>query len=168
MNNMSQGLAMFDAEHGSSYATSDYAEMYGLTPEQVKPGTTVREILDARVANGCYAMSEPRQYVEKLVAQFEKIESEVQELADGRIITVGCRRTANGGHVITHRGHHRAPEAQLAHELEQQEEKLRLQNMQLDAALNNMVQGLAMFDAEQRSCSANKRYAEIYGLTPSR
>ena len=32
--------------------------------------------------------------------------------------------------------------------LKEHEEKLRAQNLQLDAALNNMVQGLAMFDAE--------------------
>ena len=49
--------------------------------------------------------------------------------------------------------------------LGQQEEKLRAQNLQLDAALSNMVQGLAMFDAEQRIVIANARYAEMYGLT---
>ncbi len=163
MNNMSQGLAMFDAEHRLVICNKDYAAMYGLTPEQVRPGVTVREVLDARVANGCYAVSEPRQYVEKLIAQFGKIDSEVQELADGRIVTVGYRRTANGGHVITHQDI--TERQKLNARLEQQEEKLRLQNMQLDAALNNMVQGLVMFDAEQRVVLANHRFAEIYGLT---
>ena len=50
--------------------------------------------------------------------------------------------------------------------LKAQEEKLRAQNVQLDAALNNMVQGLAMFDAEQRLVVCNARYAEIYELSP--
>ena len=27
-------------------------EMYGLSPEQVKPGTTLREIIEHRIANG--------------------------------------------------------------------------------------------------------------------
>ena len=45
--------------------------------------------------------------------------------------------------------------------------KLRAQNIQLDAALNNMVQGLAMFDAELRLVICNERYAEIYGLEPA-
>ena len=49
--------------------------------------------------------------------------------------------------------------------LGQQEEKVRAQNLQLDAALSNMVQGLCMFDAEQRIVIANARYAEMYGLT---
>ena len=39
---------------------------------------------------------------------------------------------------------------------------------QLDAAMNNMSQGLAMFDAEQRLVVCNELYAEMYGLTPSR
>ena len=34
--------------------------------------------------------------------------------------------------------------------LQQHEEELRIQNMRFDTALNNMSQGLAMFDAEQR------------------
>jgi len=48
-------------------------------------------------------------------------------------------------------------------QLRTHEERLRAQNLQLDAALNNMVQGLAMFDAESRLVLCNRRYAEIYG-----
>ena len=62
-----------------------------------------------------------------------------------------------------------AQNAQLARQhalLKQHEEQLQAQNLQLDAALNNMVQGLAMFDAEHRLVVANARYAEMYGLTP--
>ena len=48
--------------------------------------------------------------------------------------------------------------------LTQSQEKLTVQNEQLDAALANMVQGLAMFDADERLVLANDRYAELYGL----
>ena len=68
------------------------------------------------------------------------------------------RETGNGGSVITHRGHHRAARAS-------EEAAASERNVQLDAALNNMAQGLAMFDAEQRLVIANDRYAEMYGLT---
>ena len=78
---------------------------------------------------------------------------------------------ASGGRVVTHEDI--TEREQLNARLEQQnqllkaqEEKLRTQNVQLDAALNNMVQGLAMFDAEQRLVICNKRYAEMYGLSP--
>ena len=50
---MTQGLAMFDSEQRLVVCNQRYTEMYGLTPEQVKPGTTVRQILQYRLANGC-------------------------------------------------------------------------------------------------------------------
>jgi diguanylate cyclase (GGDEF)-like protein len=50
--------------------------------------------------------------------------------------------------------------------LKVQEQQLRAQNVQLDAALNNIAQGLAMFDADQRLVLCNRRYAEIYKLSP--
>ena len=50
--------------------------------------------------------------------------------------------------------------------LKQREEKLKTQNEQLDTALACMVQGLAMFDAEERLILANARYAELFGLAP--
>ena len=34
-----------------------------------------------------------------------------------------------------------------------------------DTAINNMSQGLCLFDAEQRVVFANRRYAEMYGLS---
>jgi diguanylate cyclase (GGDEF)-like protein len=48
--------------------------------------------------------------------------------------------------------------------LRQRDKELEERNQQLDAALNNMVQGLAMYDAEQRLVVANKRYGQIYHL----
>ena len=44
-------------------------------------------------------------------------------------------------------------------ELEAANDKFRHQNLLLDTALENMVQGLAMFDAEARVVIANDRYA---------
>ncbi|HJU31408.1 MAG TPA: PAS-domain containing protein [Hyphomicrobiaceae bacterium] len=169
MNNMAQGLAMYDAEQRLVVCNDDFATMYGLTAEQVRPGTSVREIVEARMAKGCYTTDNPAGLVDKLVAQFGKIQSEVHHLADGRIVNVSCRQIASGGHVITHQD---ITELQrLNARLEQQhglllqhEETLRLRNMHLDAAVNNMVQGLAMFDADLRVVLANQRYIEIYGL----
>ena len=172
MNNMSQGLAMFDAEQRLVVCNDDYAEMYGLTHEQVRPGTTVAEVLRARIANGCYVTSDPERFVDKLVAQFGKIRSEVQELADGRIINVLHRQTGQRRSRHHARGHHRAREARMPAGAaatccsSSRRRSCTAQNVQLDAALNNMLQGLAMFDAEQRVVMCNKRYAEMYGLTP--
>src|ERR1700730_758768 len=42
---------------------------------------------------------------------------------------------------------------------------LGLTHFQLDAALNNMVQGLCMFDAERRVVLCNDRFMEMFGLS---
>jgi len=44
---------------------------------------------------------------------------------------------------------------------------VKTQNVQLDTALNNIVQGLAMFDAAYRLVLCNHRYRDIYGFTPA-
>jgi PAS domain-containing protein len=40
------------------------------------------------------------------------------------------------------------------------------QRMQLDAAIDNMSQGLLMFDSSERVVVCNRRYIEMYGLSP--
>jgi diguanylate cyclase (GGDEF)-like protein/PAS domain S-box-containing protein len=171
MNNMSQGLAMFDAEQRLIVCNTLYANMYGLTPEQVKPGTTVRQIFDYRMANGFYHVKDTEQFVDSWASSFGKKSSRIQELADGRIISVCRSQTADGGRVVTHEDitERQKLNAQLEEQhrlLKAHEEKQRAQNLQLDAALNNMAQGLAMFDADLRVVIANDCYAELYNLTP--
>ena len=167
---MLQGLAMFDAEQRLIVCNLRYRDMYGLTPDQVKPGTTVRQILQYRIDNGFYHVRDVESFLGSWTGKFGEVSTRIQELVDGRIISVTRRSMANGGRLVTHED---ITERQKLHArleqqhklLEAQEEKLRSQNLQLDAALNNIVQGLAMFDAEQRLILCNRRYGEIYGLS---
>jgi len=46
-----------------------------------------------------------------------------------------------------------------------QEELLNVRNEQFEMAVNNMLHGLCMFDAEQRLVVCNDRYIEMYGLS---
>src|SRR4028118_282216 len=52
INNMSQGLCFFDGEQRLIVCNTRYAEMYGLPPECTRPGTTLRQIVEARFAVG--------------------------------------------------------------------------------------------------------------------
>jgi diguanylate cyclase (GGDEF)-like protein len=171
LNNMSQGLAMFDAEQRLIVSNCRYSKMYGLSPDQVKPGTLSREVFQARLDNGQYDVTDADSFVNSWVNNDGELASRLQRLADGRQISVARRKMADGGLVVTHEDitERERLNARLEeqHELlKAQEEKLRLQNLQLDTALNNMVQGLAMYDADQRLVIYNKRYVEIYGLLP--
>jgi diguanylate cyclase (GGDEF)-like protein/PAS domain S-box-containing protein len=150
LTSMSQGLCLFDADQRVVMANDRYAELYGLAPEQVKPGTTLREILEARAANGVYGNMDAQKFVEEGLAGFMQEVSQVVRLADERFISVLRRPLADGGLISTH---------------EDVSERERL-NQQLDVALNNMSQGLALFDDDQRLLICNELYADMYGLTP--
>jgi PAS domain-containing protein len=46
------------------------------------------------------------------------------------------------------------------------QKRLYEQKLQLDMALDNMSQGLLMFDSESRIVICNRRYIDMYGLSP--
>jgi two-component system sensor histidine kinase BarA len=51
--NMPHGICMFGADKRLVLANDLYSTMYGLDPNKMKPGTTLPQILEARVASGC-------------------------------------------------------------------------------------------------------------------
>ncbi|WGS17153.1 MULTISPECIES: EAL domain-containing protein [unclassified Bradyrhizobium] len=46
-----------------------------------------------------------------------------------------------------------------------QQQRLTLEKLRLDTAVNNMTQGLLLFDSSKRLVICNKRYIEMYGLS---
>lgn len=50
--NMAHDVCMFDRDQCLVVCNARYAEMYNLPPEQIKPGTTLKSILNARVRAG--------------------------------------------------------------------------------------------------------------------
>jgi diguanylate cyclase (GGDEF)-like protein len=76
--------------------------MYGLTPEQVKPGTTLREIIEHRVGTGLYAGATPDEYLRERLAPVTTASNAVQHLSDGRAVAIARRPMPGGGWVTTH------------------------------------------------------------------
>jgi PAS domain-containing protein len=68
LNNMSQGLTMFDAEQRLVVCNERYASIYGLPPELTRPGTTFQQILDHRIANRIYSLDSPENYARELLS----------------------------------------------------------------------------------------------------
>jgi len=117
LNNMAQGVCMFDAAQRIVVCNERYAEMYGLTCDQVKPGTTLRQIVEHRIANGFYAGATPEDYMRERLAPVTTATNIVQELSDGRAIAIARRPMPGGGWVITHHdvSDQRRNEARIAH-----------------------------------------------------
>jgi len=55
--------------------------------------------------------------------------------------------------------------AKRTSELRSREEDLQAQNVRFDTAINNMTQGLLLFDSSQQLVVCNQRYIEMYGLS---
>jgi diguanylate cyclase (GGDEF)-like protein len=170
LTNMSQGLCLFDPDQRVVVANRRYAEIYGLRPDQLKPGTTLRDILSARIARGIYSNVEADEFIERGIAGFHREITEILKLADGRYISVLRRPLTDGGLISTHED---ITEREILHAqvesqnllLKEHETLLRSQNTQLDAAINNISQGLCMYDAAQRLVVCNEPYARMYGLS---
>ena len=139
-------------------ANARYAEIYRLHEDQIKPGTSLREILQAREANGTGFVTDPDAYVSVNVKQA----TEIQELADGRVISIKRQPMSNGGWLTTHEDvtaekHSEKLLAEKASELE-------VMNTRFSTALDNMAQGLCMFDGEKRLTVWNDRYVELLSM----
>jgi diguanylate cyclase (GGDEF)-like protein len=119
INNMSQGLTMFDRAGRLVLCNRRYIEMYGLSADVIKPGCTVRDVVEHRVATGSLGVSEAEDYVNDRrtgIAQ-GRIVSNVAELPDGRTIVVTRRPMQGGAWVATHDDitERRKAEAKIAH-----------------------------------------------------
>ena len=54
LDNMSQGLNMFDAQARIVLVNRRYLEMYKLSPDIVKPGCTLRQLIEHRKETGLF------------------------------------------------------------------------------------------------------------------
>ena len=62
LNNMSQGVLLFDSETRLIFCNQRYIEMYGLLPEMARPGRHLRDLLMQRIQTGTFA-DDPDEYI---------------------------------------------------------------------------------------------------------
>jgi methyl-accepting chemotaxis protein len=107
LNNMSQGLCMFDADKRLVVCNDRYARLYALPPELLLPGTSHEAIIKHRVSSGLLAGEKTDTAAKEKLAALNKHSSEVassrvDQLADGRLIKVTRDPMSGGGWVATH------------------------------------------------------------------
>jgi diguanylate cyclase (GGDEF)-like protein/PAS domain S-box-containing protein len=103
LENMPQGMCMFDADFRLLVCNRRYIEMYGLQEQDVAPGTHILELTRRRVNSGLLpAVDMERtkaiisQPVRPTSAQF------VSRLQDGRIISISAEQMPGGGCIVIH------------------------------------------------------------------
>jgi methyl-accepting chemotaxis protein len=101
LNNMTQGVVLFDL-HGRLVVFNDqYRTMYGLSPDVVKPGAALIDVIRERNKTGSL-QRDAAQYCAELMAQMAagKIVKFVTETPDGRAISVVNRAIAGTGYWV--------------------------------------------------------------------
>jgi diguanylate cyclase (GGDEF)-like protein len=169
VNNLSLGLVIFDKQRKVVFCNNRYMEIYGLSSEQVKPGTALSKLIQRRLGMGHKAPSNPDAYIRERLRDAVVPTATIQEFSDGRTIIFTIYPMPDGGGMATHEDITEREEVNARlkqqHELlRQQEETLRIRHLQFDTAINNMSQGLCFFDAAHRLIVCNDRYVDMYDL----
>lgn len=119
IDNISQGICMFDDDRRLIVCNKRYAEMYGLPEPLTRPGTPLETILDHRIATGLYTGADPTEFARNRLRMVDSDTRSqmVDELRDGRIYLIAHARMPGGGSVAIHEDitERKRAEAKIAH-----------------------------------------------------
>jgi diguanylate cyclase (GGDEF)-like protein len=101
VNNMAQGLLLFDSSQRLVICNHRYIDMYRLSAQVVKPGATFREVIAHRKATGTF-VGDVDLYCSRVLRDIGLRQAMTIETPDGRAIQVVNEPLADGGWVATH------------------------------------------------------------------
>ena len=116
INNMTQGLLLFDANERLVVCNDRYIEMYGLSPRIIKPGASFVEVLEHRRDTGSF-VGDVHQYIASTLRDIGRKKITIIETPDGRWVQIVNEPLADGGWVATHEDitERRRAEQQITH-----------------------------------------------------
>ncbi len=97
LNNMTQGVVLVDSKERVLLVNERYIALYGLSRDVVKPGCTLRDLIQNRVATGCVDVA-PEEYRAEILEEMGlgKAMSRIAQTHDGRSVSV-VNRPVEGG-----------------------------------------------------------------------
>jgi diguanylate cyclase (GGDEF)-like protein len=116
VNNMTQGLLLFDSSERLVICNQRYIEMYGLSADVIKPGCSFRRVIEHRKAMGTM-IDDVDEYIASVRRDIRRKKIAVFETPDGRSIQIVNEPVADGGWVATHEDitERRRAEQQIVH-----------------------------------------------------
>ncbi len=100
--NMNQGLCMFDRDSRLVVCNRLYAKIYQLPPELVRPGTPYNDIVAYRFHHGALKGNDRLRRLALTAPYQRELASRIDEHADGTLIRITRQPLADGGWVSTH------------------------------------------------------------------
>jgi diguanylate cyclase (GGDEF)-like protein/PAS domain S-box-containing protein len=143
-----EGVIVVDANAVIALANDQAADLFGIAPDLLKPGTPLSQLQPVLQQSGDAGQLMMRRDGD-LQATSEAL------MANGRWLRISRSPTRDDGFIVL---------CSDISRLKVQERSLLERKAQLDLALNNMTHGLCMFDAKGRLIISNQRYTSMYGV----
>jgi diguanylate cyclase (GGDEF)-like protein len=147
-----EGVIVVDVHDCIVLANAQAADFLGVAPDLLKPGTLLMQLEPA--------LQGTTDVADILIRHDDDVQATGDILmADGRWLRISRSPTHDGGFIVL---------CSDISKLKTQERSLRETNLLLDAALENMSQGLCLFSKDNRIEVFNRRYLEIFKLPADR
>ena len=103
LDNMAQGVLVFDAETRLVFYNQRYIDMFSLSADMVKPGCTLRDLIDCLIAVERFS-GDPDDYVASMVEGITggNTSTAVVKYDDGRVFLIVNKPLPGGGWLSTH------------------------------------------------------------------
>jgi diguanylate cyclase (GGDEF)-like protein len=115
---MPQGLCFFNAAQELVVSNALYAELYGFSPEDIRPGMSLLRLHEMRIEQGVID-TQDGDYAARMLFEIETVgRSEgTVKLSDGRVVSINANKLPSGGWIATHLDvtDSRKAEARIAH-----------------------------------------------------
>ena len=146
-----------------------YLDIYGFPAKRIRKGMTLEAIVRLSAEMGNHPDQTPEEFLagyrQELLNNRSGMRAKVRELVEGgRTIETAHVFSPGLGWVVTHEDV--TEEIASTEIVQKRKRELERQNLRLNAVVNNISQGLCMYDAKGRLVVSNAPYARIYDLPP--
>jgi methyl-accepting chemotaxis protein len=156
LDDMPQGVCMFDASARLKLCNERYLEIYRLTPDQAAPGTTLRDLLETCRTTGTF-FGDAGAFAKDCIDKIAKAQSTstAWEMKDGRVVAFATRPMRGGGWVDTHEDISERRRAALKRNSQQEHKQRRVAledaihafRRQIESLLNSTTDGVGKMQA---------------------
>ena len=104
LGNMSQGITLFGPDNKLMFCNHRYTEIYKVPPDLISTGMSMPDLIKLHAASGSFPDQAISDYIEqrKALAGIEGSSDAIDELRDGRTVSMHSRKMPHGGWLVTH------------------------------------------------------------------
>jgi len=167
LENIPYGFCVWSPQFRLVMWNKRYRDMYGFSRDAIHRGMSLEDVVQLSLSLGNHEGQSVTDFYESYTAHLLSNRSGTRTRSrevvnGGRTIETGHIYSEGLGWVITHEDI--TDEIARAETMQKRKLELERQNIRLDAAVNNISQGLCMMDARGRLVICNEPYARIYNL----